>query len=151
MLQISKHGGQPLDGGNLFTTASPCELCAKKAFQLGMKNIFYIDLYPGISKDHILQGGKGEKSNPNLYQFQGAIGRGFQKLYEPFMAIKDKTAIRTEIKPSISEIANSQQLKKALRSQITENEEIKSHLSKIKDADLINEIIDLMKKGIEKK
>lgn len=151
MLQISKHGGQPLDGGNLFTTASPCELCAKKAFQLGMKNIFYIDLYPGISKEHILEGGKSEQSNPNLYQFQGAIGRGFQKLYEPFMAIKDETAIRTKITPSISEIANGQQLKKALRSQISENKKIKSHLSKIKDADLIKEIINLMKKGIEKK
>ena len=39
MLQITKYGGQPLEGGNLFTTASPCELCSKKAFQLGIKNI----------------------------------------------------------------------------------------------------------------
>lgn len=31
-LQISKHGGQGLKDGFLFTTASPCELCAKKLF-----------------------------------------------------------------------------------------------------------------------
>ena len=42
-LQISRSGGQGLDGGCLFTTASPCELCAKKAYQLGIKQIYYID------------------------------------------------------------------------------------------------------------
>ncbi|MDE5830508.1 MAG: hypothetical protein K2H53_02235, partial [Clostridia bacterium] len=30
-LQISKYGGQGIRGGKLFTTASPCELCSKKA------------------------------------------------------------------------------------------------------------------------
>ncbi|WOD43174.1 hypothetical protein [Hwangdonia lutea] len=100
MLQIAKNGGQGLHKGNLFTTASPCELCSKKAFQLGIKNIFYIDLYPGISQKHILQGGMKSTSNPNVYQFQGVIGRGYQKLYEPFMTIKDETALRSGIQPT---------------------------------------------------
>lgn len=100
MLQIAKNGGQGLYKGNLFTTASPCELCSKKAFQLGIKNIFYIDLYPGISEKHILQGGMKSTSNPNLYQFQGVIGRGYQKLYEPFMTIKDETILRSGIEPT---------------------------------------------------
>jgi deoxycytidylate deaminase len=100
MLQIAKNGGQGLNKGNLFTTASPCELCSKKAFQLGIKNIFYIDLYPGISEKHILQGGINSYSNPNLFQFQGVIGRGYQKLYEPFMTIKDETILRSGIQPT---------------------------------------------------
>lgn len=100
MLQIAKNGGQGLYKGNLFTTASPCELCSKKAFQLGIKNIFYIDLYPGISEKHILQGGMNKASNPNVYQFQGVIGRGYQKLYEPFMTIKDETILRSGIEPT---------------------------------------------------
>jgi deoxycytidylate deaminase len=100
MLQIAKNGGEGLHKGNLFTTASPCELCSKKAFQLGIKNIFFIDLYPGISKNHILEGGMKKKNNPNLYQYQGVIGRGYQKLYEPFMSIKDETVLRSKIKPS---------------------------------------------------
>lgn len=100
MLQVTKYGGQGLDQGNLFTTASPCELCSKKAFQIGVKNIFYIDLYPGISKDHILEGGSNSGRNPSLYQYQGAIGRGYQKLYKPFMSIKDETYLRTKIKPT---------------------------------------------------
>jgi deoxycytidylate deaminase len=100
MLQVTKYGGQGLESGNLFTTASPCELCSKKAFQLGIKNIFYIDLYPGISRDHILEGGRNSKSNPSLYQYQGAIGSGYQKLYKPFMSAKDETFLRTKIKPT---------------------------------------------------
>ena len=100
MLQITKYGGQGIENGNLFTTASPCELCSKKAFQLGVKNIFYIDLYPGISRNHILEGGRKKDSNPNLYQYQGAIGRGYQKLYMPFMSLKDETILRTNIKPT---------------------------------------------------
>ncbi|SHG49827.1 Deoxycytidylate deaminase [Chryseobacterium oranimense] len=99
MLQITKYGGQPLKGGNLFTTASPCELCSKKAFQLGVKNIFYIDPYPGIAKTQILGGGNISDNNPNLFMFQGAIGKGFNKLYEPFMSIKDETKIRSNIRP----------------------------------------------------
>ena len=32
-LQVSKYGGGSVKGGFLFTTASPCELCSKKAYQ----------------------------------------------------------------------------------------------------------------------
>jgi len=99
MMQIAKYGGQSIKGGNLFTTASPCELCSKKAYQLGIRNIFYIDPYPGISKTQILSGGNNPENNPNLFMFQGAIGRGYNKLYEPFMSIKDETKLRSNIKP----------------------------------------------------
>jgi deoxycytidylate deaminase len=101
MMQIIKYGGQSLQGGNLFTTASPCELCSKKAFQLGIKNIFYIDPYPGISTKHILKSGIKDEDNPKLFMFQGAVGRAFHKLYEPFMAYKDELNILTGINPKI--------------------------------------------------
>lgn len=113
MFQIAKYGGQPLIGGNLFTTASPCELCSKKAYQLGIKNIFYIDVYPGISEKQILKGGK-DKANPKLFRYQGVIGKGYQKLYEPFMSIKDETTLITEIKPTQTEETKIEQLKKVL-------------------------------------
>lgn len=71
----------------LFTTASPCELCAKKAYQLGITTIYYIDPYPGIALDHILQGGG---KNPVLTLFSGAIGRAFHRLYTPIVAYKDE-------------------------------------------------------------
>lgn len=86
-LQISKYGLPSIEGGLLFTTASPCELCAKKAYQLGITKIFYIDPYPGIALDHILQGGS---KNPTLILFSGAIGRAFHKLYSPIVPYKDE-------------------------------------------------------------
>lgn len=101
MLQISKHGGVALKGGNLFTTASPCELCSKKAYQLGIINVYYIDPYPGISQQHILATGKVE-NQPQVHLFSGAVGRAYHKLYEPFMAYKDELAMLTNVRPSIS-------------------------------------------------
>jgi len=86
-LQISKYGGRGIEGGRLFTTASPCELCAKKAYQLGIEQIYYIDPYPGIAMSHVLMGGT---NNPELTLFSGAIGRAFHRLYTPIVAYKDE-------------------------------------------------------------
>jgi len=86
-LQIAKYGGQKLKGGVLFTTASPCELCAKKAYQLGISKIIYIDPYPGIATSHILSTGV---NRPELILFRGAIGISFHRLYQPIMPYKDE-------------------------------------------------------------
>lgn len=86
-LQIAKYGLGAIEGGILFTTASPCELCAKKAYQLGIADIVYIDPYPGIALTHILNGGT---LNPSLTLFSGAIGRAFHRLYSPIVAYKDE-------------------------------------------------------------
>lgn len=94
-LQISKYGGAKIQGGKLFTTASPCELCSKKAYQLGIEEIYYIDPYPGISKSHILSFGK--KGNPKMIFFQGAIGNAYISLYAPRMPYKDEIALVTGI------------------------------------------------------
>ena len=86
-LQIAKTGGTTVKGGKLFTTASPCELCSKKAYQLGIKEIYFIDPYPGIATIHTLMGGS---NNPNLILFTGAIGRAFHNLYTPKIPYKDE-------------------------------------------------------------
>jgi deoxycytidylate deaminase len=86
-LQVAKYGLASIAGGILFTTASPCELCAKKAYQLGIERIYYIDPYPGIAVRHILRGGA---RNPDLLLFSGAIGRAFHRLYTPIVAYKDE-------------------------------------------------------------
>lgn len=89
-LQIVKNGGVGIKGGYLFTTASPCELCSKKAYQLGIKKIFYIEPYPGIANDHILGCGSAK---PELILFTGAIGRAYIHLYQPLLAQKDELEI----------------------------------------------------------
>lgn len=86
-LQIAKYGGQMIKGGTLYTTASPCELCAKKAYQLGIAKIVYIDPYPGISTNHVLASGD---QKPELVLFRGAVGSAFHKLYQPMMPYKDE-------------------------------------------------------------
>lgn len=86
-LQISKYGGVKLKDGCLFTTASPCELCAKKAYQIGVKKIYYIDLYPGISESHILNNGD---KKPELILFNGAIGRAYTQFFTPILPFKDE-------------------------------------------------------------
>ncbi len=100
MMQITKHGGRGLKGGILFTTASPCELCSKKAFQLGITKVYYIDPYPGIATTHTLKNGIDHKNQPDLIMFRGAVGRAYHKLYEPYMSYKDEIMIRTGFKPS---------------------------------------------------
>lgn len=96
-LQLAKYGTIGIKGGKLFTTASCCELCAKKAYQLGIKEIYYIDTYPGISQKHILESGP-EENRPQMMLFSGAIGRAYINLYNPFLPMKDEIEARTSIK-----------------------------------------------------
>lgn len=148
MLQISKHGGQPLKGGNLFTTASPCELCSKKAYQLGIKNIFYIDPYPGIAQSQILKGGS---QNPNLFMFQGAVGRGFFKLFEPYMSIKDETKVRFGLKSITSQKNTAKQLKQLLSENLEKSQDksLINYLDSLEnDSDIMAKVIELMKNGL---
>ena len=95
-LQVAKYGGTQIKGGYLFTTASPCELCSKKAYQLGIKEIFYIDPYPGISQDHILT--FGSNMYPKMTLFQGSIGEAYVSLYRPRIATKDEIELLTGVK-----------------------------------------------------
>jgi deoxycytidylate deaminase len=92
-LQLAKYGSGGIEGGKLFTTASPCVLCAKKAYQLGIKEIYYIDAYPDISTSHILECGDNP---PKSILFSGAIGRAYHNLYQPFIPLKDELEARTD-------------------------------------------------------
>lgn len=89
-LQIVKYGGQGIKGGILFSTASPCELCAKKAYQLGIKQIIYIDPYPGIARSHIFESGS---LKPELELFHGAIGKAYFQLYQSTLPFKDELSM----------------------------------------------------------
>jgi dCMP deaminase len=89
-LQLAKYGGNGIQKGKLFTTASPCELCAKKAVQLGINVIYYIDPYPGISMQHIISASSNEIK---VRLFNGAIGNAYHWLYDPMMPYKDELTL----------------------------------------------------------
>lgn len=90
MLRIAKSGGQGLNGGIMYVTASPCVLCSKKAYQIGIKEIVYLDPYTDIAPELVLSCGFNQ---PILRPFMGAIGETFYKLYKPFMPYKDELTI----------------------------------------------------------
>lgn len=94
MLRISHRGGTGLDGGTMYVTASPCVLCSKKAYQIGIRDIVYLDPYTDIAPDLILHCGF---SQPRLRVFNGAIGGTFYKLYQPFLPLKDELSIYEKV------------------------------------------------------
>ena len=98
ILQMAKYGGEPLMNGVIYVTASPCELCAKKLYQIGVRKIVYIDPYPGISMDQIIRAGF---KRPHLKLFQGAYGASYFKLYQPFMSYKDELDNRLDHKSDV--------------------------------------------------
>ena len=75
-------------GGYLFTTSSPCEMCAKKAKNHQLSKIYYIETYPGISEQQFSN--SGDKNNRAKHiLFSGAIGRAYMQMYTPIMPHKD--------------------------------------------------------------
>ena len=99
IIQMSKYGGEALEDGVIYVTASPCELCSKKLYQIGVRQIVYIDPYPGIARQHIIAAGFKQ---PDLKIFEGAIGPTYFKLYQPFMPLKDEIGILTEGKHGLN-------------------------------------------------
>lgn len=84
-------GNAQARNGYLFTTASPCELCAKKAKEANISKIYYIEQYPGISRSHIIE--SGERAHRAVYEFfVGAVGLAYIKLYAPLIPYKDELA-----------------------------------------------------------
>lgn len=82
-----------IQNGYLFTTSSPCELCAKNAKEHRIKVIYYIEPYPGISQSHICD--SGDITNRAQYRlFEGAIGRAYTQLFTPVMPYKDELELR---------------------------------------------------------
>lgn len=92
-LQLAKRGGPGIQGGVLYTTDSPCELCSKKAFQLGIQEVVYVDPYSGISMSHVLKSGPASV-RPRLRLFSGAVGHAYHRLYEALLPIKDEYRLR---------------------------------------------------------
>lgn len=91
LIQMSKFGGEGLMNGLIYVTASPCELCSRKLYQVGVRKIVYIDPYPGIAREQTIASGYLQ---PELMQFRGAYGASYYKLYTPLIAPKDEQALR---------------------------------------------------------
>lgn len=76
---------------------------------MGIKEIYYIDSYPGISQKHILECGD---NSPKMILFHGAVGRAYVSLYNPFLSLKDEIEEVTGVHVEDIEIGKEEQLKK---------------------------------------
>lgn len=80
--------GREAEGGYLFTTSSPCEMCSKNAKNHKIKKIYYLEAYPGISQAQYTN--SGDKDNrAELILFSGAVGRAYMQMYTPLLPHKD--------------------------------------------------------------
>lgn len=80
--------GKESEGGVLFTTSSPCEMCSKNAKNHKIKFIYYIEPYAGISEDQYSRSGSSNNIAQHIL-FTGAIGRAYTQMYTPIMPHKD--------------------------------------------------------------
>ena len=80
--------GREAEGGYLFTTSSPCEMCSKNAKNHKIKKIYYIEAYPGISQAQYTNSGDRD-NRAELILFSGAVGRAYMQMYTPLLPHKD--------------------------------------------------------------
>ncbi len=78
VLQIAKLGGQSLRGATLYTTAFPCNLCANKIVQVGIKKVVYVEAYPLKEATDTLRSGEVD-----VQRFTGVSWRAFGRVYAP--------------------------------------------------------------------
>lgn len=87
ILQVSRNGGIGIKGGTIYVTTFPCELCAKKIYQSGIKKIVYTEPYPNsISENIILKDGI---RHIEIKQFEGVKSNSYYKLFKPYFDRKE--------------------------------------------------------------
>ena len=96
MMQMVRYGGESLRGGIIYVTASPCEICSKKLYQIGVRKIVYIDPYPGIAPWQVISSGF---LRPDLVYYEGVYGASYFKLYSHFIDYKDELKVRGIVFP----------------------------------------------------
>ncbi len=80
--------GKEAEGGYLFTTSSPCEMCSKNAKNHKIRKIYYLEAYPGISQTQYTNSGTKD-NRAELILFSGTVGRAYMQMYTPLLPHKD--------------------------------------------------------------
>ena len=86
LFQATKNTGSFENSATLYSTSSTCTLCAKKAYQLGIKRIVYIEEYPGIALEQTIRTGFRKIV---LNKFEGIVGSAYFKLFTSFLPEKE--------------------------------------------------------------
>ena len=91
ILQVATYGGMGIQGGTIYTTTFPCELCAKKIYQSGINRVVFTEPYPdSISQNVFLKDGVRRVS---IEQFEGVKSNSYYKLFKSPLDRKDMQKI----------------------------------------------------------
>lgn len=82
---IARSNGN-MNGSTLYTTSCTCTLCAKKAYQLGVSRICYIEEYTDIAVEQTLRVGERKIT---IDRFQGVVGAAYFQLFSSLIPEKD--------------------------------------------------------------
>jgi deoxycytidylate deaminase len=95
LLQITKVGGMPIKGGTLYTTTYPCELCAKKLYQTGIRTIYYTEPYPESIADEVFF--KDGIRTIERIPFEGVKSHSYFRLFKPIYDKKELSEIESNV------------------------------------------------------
>ena len=96
ILQVATNGGMGILGGTIYTTTFPCELCAKKIYQSGIKRVVFTEPYPdSISEAIFLKDGIRSIS---VEQFEGIKSSSFYRLFKSSIDRKESQLIEKNFK-----------------------------------------------------
>lgn len=91
LLQVASRGGVGVEGGAIYTSTFPCELCAKKIYQSGIKEVYYTEPYPNsISESVFLKDGVNDIK---LIPFEGVKSSAYYRLYKTPLDLKESQLI----------------------------------------------------------
>jgi dCMP deaminase len=86
LFQATGFTHRKLADAQLYTTSCTCNLCAKKAYQLGVNKIIYIEDYSSIAVSQTLNTG----SRPiEVVKFEGIVGSAYFRLFSSLVSEKD--------------------------------------------------------------
>jgi len=94
LLQISKAGGMPIKNGTIYTTTYPCELCAKKLYQTGIRTVYFTEPYPESISDEVFF--KDGTKNILRIPFEGVKSHSYFRLFKPIYDKKELSLIEAD-------------------------------------------------------
>jgi len=77
ILQGTRTGGPALSGAVLYTTTFPCLLCAKMIVHAGIKEVVYVEAYPGREATEFLK-----DAGVSITRFEGVKAQAFYRLFK---------------------------------------------------------------------
>jgi len=81
ILSACQQGAKIPENAVLYTTTFPCNLCANKIRQVGIREVVYAEPYTTAEAEHILRAGEKENEKTELTRFEGVKSTAFMRYF----------------------------------------------------------------------